>query len=101
MIPSMIFLGLGLNPFFILSYSAQILLIVVIMMPTTPGSSGVAEGFLAGLYSVIIGSSLIGIFILIFRFITFHLNLIIGAIFQYKIFKSISSFSLDEFRNGN
>ena len=96
MIPSMIFLGLGLQPFFILSYAAQILLIVVIMMPTTPGSSGVTEGFLAGLYSVIIGSSLIGVFILIFRFITFHLNLIVGAIFQYKIFQSLSSFSLDD-----
>jgi uncharacterized protein (TIRG00374 family) len=101
MIPSMIFLGLGLNPFFILSYSAQILLIVVIMMPTTPGSSGITEGFLAGLYSVIIGSSLIGIFILIFRFITFHLNLMIGAVFQYKIFRSISSFSIDEFSDDN
>jgi uncharacterized protein (TIRG00374 family) len=101
MIPSMIFLGLGLNPFYVLSYSAQILLIVVIMMPTTPGSSGITEGFLAGLYSVIIGSSLIGIFILIFRFITFHMNLIVGAVFQYKIFKSISSFSLDEVMNGN
>jgi uncharacterized protein (TIRG00374 family) len=95
MIPSMIFLGLGLKPFFILSYSAQILLIVVIMMPTTPGSSGVAEGLIAGLYSVLIGSSLIGIFILIFRFITYHFNLIIGAIFQYRIFKSVASFSFD------
>jgi len=65
------------------------------MMPTTPGSSGIAEGFLVGLYSVVIGSSLIGIFILIFRFITFHFNLIIGAIFQYKIFKSVSSFSFE------
>ncbi len=99
MIPSMIFLGLGLKPYYILSYSAQILLIVVIMLPTTPGSSGITEGFLAGLYSVIIGSSLIGIFILIFRFITFHFNLIIGAIFQYKIFKSVSSFSLEEVKN--
>jgi hypothetical protein len=97
LIPSMIFLGLGLKPFFILSYSAQILLIVVIMMPTTPGSAGVTEGFVAGLYSVLIGSSLIGVFILIFRFITYHLNLIIGAIFQYRIFKSVASFSLEAF----
>jgi uncharacterized protein (TIRG00374 family) len=95
MIPSMIFLGLGLEPFFILSFSAQILLIVVIMMPTTPGSSGIAEGLIAGLYSVLIGSSLIGVFILIFRFITYHFNLIIGAIFQYRIFKSVASFSFD------
>jgi hypothetical protein len=97
LIPSMIFLGLGLKPFFVLSYAAQILLIVVIMMPTTPGSAGVTEGFVAGLYSVLIGSSLIGIFILIFRFITYHFNLIIGAIFQYRIFKSVASFSLEAF----
>jgi uncharacterized protein (TIRG00374 family) len=95
MIPSMLFLGLGLKPFYILSFSAQILLIVVIMMPTTPGSSGIAEGLIAGLYSVLIGSSLIGIFILIFRFITYHFNLIVGAIFQYRIFKSVASFSFD------
>jgi len=95
MIPSMIFLGLKLDPFFIPSFAAQVLLIVIIMMPTTPGSAGVTEGMVAGLYYVLIGPSLIGIFILIFRFITFHFNLIIGGFFQYKIFKSVASFSLD------
>ena len=95
MIPSMIFLGLGLKPFFVSSYAAQVLLIVIIMMPTTPGSAGVTEGCVAGLYSILIGSSLVGIFILIFRFITFYVNLIVGSIFQYRIFKSVASFSLD------
>ncbi|GAG46438.1 unnamed protein product, partial [marine sediment metagenome] len=41
-IPSIILLGLGLEPFFLESYAAQILLLVIIMMPTTPGSAGVA-----------------------------------------------------------
>jgi len=96
MIPSMILLGLGLEPFFIPSYAAQVLLIVIIMMPTTPGSAGVTEGVIAGMYGALISSSfLIGIFVLIFRFITFHINLIVGVIFQYRIFKSVASFSLD------
>jgi len=95
MVLFLILIGLNLNPFIIPSYAAQVLLIVIIMMPTTPGSAGVTEGSVAGLYSVLIGPSLIGIFILIFRFITFHINLIIGAIFQYRIFKSVASFSLD------
>lgn len=95
MIPSMILLGLGLPPFFIESYAAQVLLLVIIMMPTTPGSAGVAEGGVAALYSVLIGSSLIGVFVLLFRLITYHMNLIAGAIFQYRIFKSVTSFSLD------
>ena len=96
LIPSMILLALNLPPFFLASYAAQVLLIVIIMMPTTPGSAGVGEGSIAALYSVLIGHTFIGLFVLIFRLITFHLNLIVGAIFQYKIFKSITSFSLDQ-----
>ena len=98
LIPSMILIGLNLQPFIIPSYAAQVLLIVIIMMPTTPGSAGVTEGSVAGLYSVLIGPSLIGIFILIFRFITFHINLIIGSIFQYRIFKSVTSFSIESIK---
>jgi len=95
MIPSMIFLGLGLPPFFIESYAAQILLLVIIMMPTTPGSTGVAELSIAGLYGVLIGSTLLGVFIVLYRFISYHMNLIAGAIFQYRIFRSVASFSMD------
>jgi uncharacterized protein (TIRG00374 family) len=95
MIPSMLLLGLGLPPFFIESYAAQMLLLVIVMMPTTPGSSGVAELTTSGLYGVLIGSSLIGPFVLLFRLITYHMNLVAGAIFQYRILKSITSFSLD------
>lgn len=98
MIPSMLLLGLGLPPFFIESYAAQVLLLVIIMMPTTPGSSGTTELGVGGLYTVLIGSSLIGIFVLLFRLITYHMNLIIGAFFQYKIFKSVASFSLDSIK---
>ena len=98
LIPSMILLGLGLPPYFIESYTAQILLLVIIMMPTTPGSSGVAEVGIYGLYGVLIGTTsdtLIGVFIVLYRFVTFHMNLIAGAFFQYRIFKSVASFSLD------
>ena len=97
-IPSMILLGLGLPPFFVESYAAQVLLLVIIMMPTTPGSAGIAEAGVFGLYGVLIGTStdsLIFVFIILYRFITYHMNLISGAIFQYKIFKSVASFSMD------
>ena len=95
MIASMILLGLGLSPFFVESYAAQVLLLIIIMMPTTPGSSGVTELGVVGLYTILIGSSLIGVFVLLFRFITYHMNLIVGAFFQYRIFKSVASFSMD------
>lgn len=98
MIPSMILMSLGLPPYFIESYMAQLLLLIVVMLPTTPGSSGIAEFGIGGLYRVLLSSSneyLIGIFVLLFRLITYHMNLIAGAIFMQRIFKSITSFSLD------
>ncbi|HWR63280.1 MAG TPA: flippase-like domain-containing protein [Candidatus Thermoplasmatota archaeon] len=98
MIPSMILLALGLPPFFIESYAAQALLLIIVMLPTTPGSSGVTELGMAALYGVLLGASnqyLLGVFVLLFRFITYHMNMICGAIFQYRIFKSITSFSLE------
>ena len=98
MIPSLVLMGLGFPPFFLESYCAQILLLVIIMMPTTPGSAGVAEFSILGLYGVIIGSTadpLLGVFILLYRFITYHMNLIAGAIFMQRIFKSVASFSMD------
>lgn len=98
MIPSMVLLGLGLPPYFIESYAAQVLLLVIIMMPTTPGSAGVAEVGIFGLYGVLIGTgegSFIGVFIILYRFITYHMNLIAGAFFMQRIFKSVASFSMD------
>ncbi|MGF3555010.1 MAG: lysylphosphatidylglycerol synthase transmembrane domain-containing protein [Thermoplasmatota archaeon] len=104
LIPSFILLGLGLKPFFVESYAAQIILLIIIMLPLTPGSSGIAEVSLFGLYGVLIGTSsdsLIGVFIVLYRFISFHMNLIAGAIFQYRIFKSVASFSMDVLKKNN
>jgi len=98
MIPSLILMGLNISPYFLQSYAAQILLIIIVMMPTTPGSAGVTEGGAAALYGIFVDSSLIGVFILMFRLLTYHLGLIAGAIFQYKIFKSVTSFSLDSIK---
>jgi uncharacterized protein (TIRG00374 family) len=95
MIPSMILLGLDLPPFFVESYAAQALLVIIVMMPTTPGSSGVTELGMAGLYTVLIGPSLLSVFVILFRLITYHMSLLAGALFQYRIFRSLTSFSLD------
>ena len=88
-------LGLGVQPLIIESCAAQVLIVLVAMMPTTPGSTGVSEGGVAALYGVFLNSYLLGVFVLLYRLITYHMGLIAGAIFQYKIFKSITSFSTD------
>lgn len=101
LIASFVLLALDLPPYWIESYAAQVLLFIIVMLPTTPGSSGVTELGMAGLYGVLLGAShqyLLGVFVLLFRFISYHMNVICGAIFQYRIFKSITSFSLDSIR---
>jgi hypothetical protein len=69
------------------------------MMPTLPGSAGITEGGVYVLYSILIGTTLIGVFVLLFRVITYYMNLMGGAIFQYKIFKSVASFSMDTIKS--
>ena len=101
LIPSCILLGLGLDHYLLPAMAAQVFLIIIIMMPTTPGAAGVSESGVAILYSVIItgdNSYLLGVFTVIFRFITYHVGIIVGAIFQYRIFKSVASFSMDRIK---
>ncbi len=94
-IPLLILMGLGITPFVVESCAAQILLVIIAMMPTTPGSTGISEGGTAALYGVFMPASLIGVFVLLYRFITYHMGLIFGVIFQYRIFKSVASFPMD------
>jgi glycosyltransferase 2 family protein len=99
LIPSFILMGLGLKPFFIESISIQIFLIIIVMMPTTPGGAGITEGSIGLLYSVIIGTgAVLGVFVILFRCITYYMNLIFGAIFMQRIFKSVANFSMDSIK---
>jgi len=100
-IPLLLLLGLGVKPLIIESCAAQVLLVLVAMMPTTPGSTGISEGGVAALYGVFLNSYILGVFVLLFRLITYHMGLIAGAIFQYKIFKSVTSFSTDMISNND
>ena len=92
LIPSCILKGLNQDSIILQSISAQVLLMIIVMIPLTPGSSGIAEGGAALLYSAIIpNNSILGILILTWRFITYHINIIVGGVFQYKLFKSLAS----------
>ena len=97
-IPILILMGLGLPPHIIESCAAQVMIIIIVMMPTTPGSTGVTEGGVGFLYKAFIPGSLVAIFVILFRIATYYVGLIAGAIFQYRIFKSIASFSIDSIK---
>jgi hypothetical protein len=87
LVASVIMMGLGLGPFILESFFFQILIAIIMMIPLTPGSSGVTELSTSSLYALIIPSGMIGIFVILWRFVTFYLNIILGAIAGITIFK--------------
>lgn len=76
-------LGLGVEPtpeLFLLSLIFQLLITVIMMIPLTPGGVGVAELSLGGFYALVVPTNIVGIFVLIYRFIFYYFNLAIGFI---------------------
>ena len=86
MVASVILMGLGLDPYILLSFFFQIIIAIVMMIPLTPGSSGITELSTSSLYSLIVPASMLGIFVLLWRFVTFYLNIILGSIAGFFIF---------------
>jgi hypothetical protein len=87
LVASVIMMGLGLEPYILESFFFQILIAIIMMIPLTPGASGVTELSTSSLYALIIPSGMIGIFVILWRFVTFYLNIILGAIAGLAIFK--------------
>ena len=79
-IASLLLVGLGQPPYFIESFVVQIVIAVIMMIPLTPGGSGIAELGATSLYSLIIPSSIVGIFVLLWRLILYYLNILLGLL---------------------
>jgi len=86
-LPVIILLGLGVDirHILLLCFAAQAIVYVITAIPITPGSSGVTEISMAYMYSLFVNPSIVGIFVLIFRALTYYFAMIIGAITNLKI----------------
>jgi len=80
LVASVILMGLGLDPYILLSFLFQIIIAIIMMIPITPGSSGITELSTTSLYALIVPAGMLGIFVLLWRFVTFYLNIILGLI---------------------
>ncbi len=88
-IPSFILMAFGSKPYFLYSYTAQLIIVIISLIPLTPGSSGIAEVSMAYLYSSFVNKSLLGILVALWRIITYYLNIFVGIILvNFKIVKS-------------
>ena len=87
LIPSFILLSLHSNPYFLLSYTAQLIIIVLSLIPLTPGATGIAEASAAYFYSMFIPSHLLGALVGIWRATTYYLSMIVGFVVNMQILR--------------
>ncbi|HJJ96511.1 MAG TPA: flippase-like domain-containing protein [Methanocorpusculum sp.] len=86
-IASVIMIGLGYPPNFLLSLVFQLIIALILMVPSTPGGAGVAEISYAAFYSLILPSAVVGVFVVLLRLILYYANLLIGFIASFRIVK--------------
>lgn len=79
-IPVLILQGLGIAPPFAETMAIAGIFYLAAAYAPTPGSSGAAELSLAALFGSIVPFPLLGVFVLLWRSITYYLTLIVGGI---------------------
>lgn len=88
LVPSAILLALNEDPVVLLSITSQLILIIVSLIPITPGASGIVEAGMVYLYSMFLPSHILGVLIGIWRAITYFSNLIVGFVVNVRLLKS-------------
>jgi hypothetical protein len=81
---SVVLLSMHQPPLWIYSIFAQIIIVLVSTIPISPGGSGLVEFIAALLYGPFIRKDVIGIVILVWRFIVFYMNIIVGLFFTLR-----------------
>lgn len=77
---SLILIGLGQPPLILESFVIQLILAILMMMPLTPGSSGIAEVGATSMYALFIPASIVGIFVVIWRIVLYYFNIALGIL---------------------
>jgi len=79
-IASILLIGLGVGPHYLESFVSQLIIAVIMMIPLTPGGAGVAEVSISTVYGLFISTSVLGVFVLLWRLILYYLNIILGLV---------------------
>lgn len=87
-----VLMGLGMDPMWIPAIAAQIILMVLVSVPVSPGGSGIAEIGAASLYATILPEKdlpILGIFVVLWRFVTYYVPLLVGGVVSLKVLKDL------------
>ena len=81
--------GLSQMPPISTAVAAQIILAMILIVPATPGASGVAELGAVPIFSTFVATPILGVTVLAWRAVTYHMNLLIGGIISLKVLKDM------------
>ncbi|MGA2161463.1 MAG: flippase-like domain-containing protein [Methanoregula sp.] len=84
---SLILMGLGQPPLFFESFVIQLILAILMMLPLTPGSSGIAEVGATTMYALFIPAAIVGVFVVIWRIVLYYFNIALGIVSSIIIVK--------------
>ncbi len=84
LIPSIILIGLGFDPHWLFILTSMVIIILVTIIPITPGGSGLAEFSGYFLFSQIVPKDIAGMLVILWRIITFYPNLILGLFYTMR-----------------
>ena len=93
MVLPMILLGLNQPPSIMVAMSVQVFLTFIMVIPVTPGASGVAELGGAALFGIFVPVFILGVVVVAWRLITYYLSLVIGGVVSIKILKDVNILS--------
>ncbi|MGI6132220.1 MAG: lysylphosphatidylglycerol synthase transmembrane domain-containing protein [Bacillota bacterium] len=79
LVPAVVLTGLGLKTPYFHAMGVTIIFYLAAAYAPTPGSSGAAELGFAALFSTIVPRAVLGLFVTVWRVITYYLNLALGG----------------------
>ncbi len=86
-IPSLILIAFGYHPFWLLSITFQMIILLITIIPVSPGGSGLAEFSAYFLYTQKLPKNLTGAMIILWRVLTFYMNLFVGLAYTLHYIK--------------
>ena len=96
---SLILVGLGQPPLILESFVIQLILAILMMIPLTPGSSGIAEVGATSMYALFIPASVVGIFVVLWRIVLYYFNIALGILSSIIIVRREARANLDAANN--
>ena len=80
-VASFILMAMGHDPMWLFSLTVQMIILLVSILPVSPGGSGISEFTAYFLYTQQLPSSTVGALVILWRLLTFYANLIVGLIY--------------------